>query len=46
LQEWINSVAFGKISGPSSWDGCAEWSRAGGCWPKMPKAFSAMSRCR
>ena len=31
LQEWIHSVAFGKISGPSSWDGYAAAVTADAC---------------
>jgi myo-inositol 2-dehydrogenase / D-chiro-inositol 1-dehydrogenase len=31
LQEWINSVAAGKVSGPSSWDGYATAIAADAC---------------
>jgi myo-inositol 2-dehydrogenase / D-chiro-inositol 1-dehydrogenase len=31
LQEWIHSVASGKISGPSSWDGYAASVTADAC---------------
>jgi myo-inositol 2-dehydrogenase/D-chiro-inositol 1-dehydrogenase len=31
LQEWIHSVASGKISGPSSWDGYAAAVTADAC---------------
>jgi len=31
LQEWIHSVASGKVSGPSSWDGYAAAVTADAC---------------
>jgi myo-inositol 2-dehydrogenase/D-chiro-inositol 1-dehydrogenase len=31
LQEWIHSVASGKIAGPSSWDGYAAAVTADAC---------------
>jgi myo-inositol 2-dehydrogenase / D-chiro-inositol 1-dehydrogenase len=31
LQEWIHSVAFGRIIGPSSWDGYAAAVTADAC---------------